>query len=217
MHICPATTIQLIITPAENPKANLNITWTELEILLYKALPEVKSLHIVCSKPERLVRLWMLPEAGLVGVGQSHFFEDFFFGSEGVASDRAYWETFHPSLVASTSAATLEELALGSPAPVTTWQLADEAILEGFGPEAIIKTTKAFKLVGQEEEEETEVEGWEELGPVEAGNKGAELTEEAIAKFLQETEWQPKSFTPSSVYSGDAELYYDGELWLTKA
>jgi hypothetical protein len=107
MHICPATTIQLIITPAENPKANLNITWTELEILLYKALPEVKSLHIVCSKPERLVRLWMLPEAGLVGVGQSHFFEDFFFGSEGVASDRAYRETFHPSLVATTSAATL--------------------------------------------------------------------------------------------------------------
>jgi hypothetical protein len=46
--------------------------------------------------------------------------------------------------------------------------------------------------------------------------KGGEaLTEEAIARFIQETGWKPKSSTPSSIYSGDEALYYDGELWLT--
>jgi hypothetical protein len=52
------------------------------------------------------------------------------------------------------------------------------------------------------------VEGEESRG-------GEALTEEAIARFIQDTGWKPKSSTPSSVYSGDEELYYDGELWLT--
>jgi hypothetical protein len=93
MHINEATTMQLVITPSANSNANLNIIWTELEVLIYKALSEVKKLHIVCSKPERLVRLWMLPEAGLVG-GLNSLFEGYFFGNEGVASKRAYREYF---------------------------------------------------------------------------------------------------------------------------
>jgi hypothetical protein len=42
------------------------------------------------------------------------------------------------------------------------------------------------------------------------------LTGKAIAQFIQETGWAPRSSTPSSVYTGE-EMVYDGELWLTKA
>ena len=107
------STIQLIITPAENPKANLNITWTELQVLLHDALPVVERLHVVCSKPERLVRLWMAPEVGLVGPGKSHWDEDLF-GREGVASDRCYRESLRADLRVTSSAATLRELRDGS-------------------------------------------------------------------------------------------------------
>lgn len=230
IHINEDTTIQLIITPSANLKANLNVTWTELEVLLYEALPVVKKLQIVCRKPERLVRLFMLPEADLVAVGQSHWLEESLIqGSTegGAASDRRYRETFNESLEVSTSAATLDEIAQGRTEEVQTWQLGDEDISEGFGPEARMSTTKAFKLVGRENDEPEvelppEMEGEEEeslkvKGEEEVRGEGATLTEEGIAKLLEETKWKPKPSTTSSIYSGGgSELYYDGELWLTK-
>jgi hypothetical protein len=162
----------------------------------------------------------MLPEGELVGVGQTHWFEDQFFGLASIASDRRYRETFNHALKVTTRAVALEEIAQGSTEEVKTWGLGDEAFLDVSGPEAKISTTKAFKPVGREEEEESGVEPWVGIGLVEeegeVGGGGAELMEEAIAKFLQETKWEPRSFTPSSIYSGPAEeTYYDGELWLT--
>ncbi|KAH8696961.1 hypothetical protein GQ44DRAFT_633655 [Phaeosphaeriaceae sp. PMI808] len=197
IHANKDTTIQLIIEPSKSPKANLNITWTELQVVLHDALPLVKKLHIACSDLSRLVRLWMLPEGGLVRVGQTHFDEDLF-GKEGVASDREYRDTVP-----------LEEL---RGEDMKTWELGVEKVLEGFGRSARISTTRAFRSVGGEEEEGEEEEGveeWEEF----RGEVGKALTEKALEKFVFETGWKPRSATPSSEYSED--VYYDGELWLT--
>ena len=213
IHISEDTTIQLIISPSENSRANLNITWTELEVLLYEALPVVKNLHIVCSKPERLVRLWMTPEGGLVRVGQTHN-DETLWPAETVSSDAKYRESLHPSLAVTTSAASLEEIAQGSAEEVQTWELVEEKVLSGFGPKATISTTKAFKLVGAEEEE-VAVERWEEMREEEVRSQGVELTEEVMEKFLQQTGWEAKPVTPSSTYSGDV-VYRDG-AWLTVA
>ncbi|KAF2823093.1 hypothetical protein CC86DRAFT_329652, partial [Ophiobolus disseminans] len=122
-HINEETTLELVIEPSKNPKANLNITWTELEVLLYEVIPLVKKLHIAWSMPDRLVRLWIAPEAGLVRVGQTHFDENIF-PFETLVSDRKYRES------------------LRSGKEVKTWELVGEKVLAGFGPEAVISTTK---------------------------------------------------------------------------
>ncbi|KAH3906234.1 hypothetical protein HBI56_193990 [Parastagonospora nodorum] len=206
------STIQLVITPAENPKANLNITWTELQVVLHDALPVVQRLHIVCSKPERLVRLWMAPEAGLVGLGKSHWDEEVF-GREGVVSDRDYRESLRADLSLTSSAATLEELEVGSGEVVEERGLVEERVVEGFGVEARFSSTKVFTL--DCEELHRDVEKWEEMVIGDSGvAAGAEpLTEKAIERFIRETGWVPKNSTPSSEYS--VEVEYDGELWLT--
>lgn len=206
------TTLQLLITPSTT--TTLHITWTEIEYMLSQALPIVKKLHIACSKPERLVRLFMLPEGGLARPGASHWDEDLW-PKDTVASDRKYRESLREGLNVTTSVAPLEELAQGSKEEVKEWGLVGEEVLEGFGPETRFSTTKAFKLVG--DREEVEVKEWKEMRTVEGEESmgGNALTEEAIARFIQETGWKPKSSTPSSIYSGDEELYYDGELWLT--
>jgi len=92
--------------------------------------------------------------------------------------------------------------------------LVEEKVLSGFGPKATISTTKAFKLVGAEEEE-VAVERWEEMREEEVRSQGVELTEEVMEKFLQQTGWEAKPVTPSSTYSGDV-VYRDG-AWLTVA
>jgi hypothetical protein len=240
MYVNEDTTIQLIITPPQNPTTNLYITWTALEEILHAALPVVKKLHIVCSQPERLVRLWMLPEGGLIHVGQTHWNKPFFFGEQGVLSDQKYRESLRTELKVTTSSATLDELAQGSQAGVQMWEMVEEQVIEGFGPEAEIKRTKGFKLVGGEEEREMEegflrgvglmtkgfemsgghedarIKEWEDMmsGAGEK-NEGELLTEKAMERFLHETEWKPKKSTPSSIYSVD--VVYDGELWLTVA
>jgi hypothetical protein len=113
IHVNEESTIQVVITPSGNPKANLNITWMELQVVLHEALPVVKGLHVVCSKLERLFRLWMLPEGGLVAPGKSHWNGDLF-GKEVVASDREYRESLRDYLQVTTSVSTLEKLELGS-------------------------------------------------------------------------------------------------------
>jgi hypothetical protein len=204
IHISKDSIIQLVITPSKNPTANLNMTWTELQVILHNALLVVKKLHISCSKPERLVRLWMLPEGGLVAPGKSHWDEDLF---------REYRESLHPELRITTSTATLADLdKRGSQEKVDVRELVKERVVQGLGPKTHFSTTEALQLVG--EEQAKEVEEWEEMQsmPVSTGG-GGELTEKAIAKFIHETGWTPKNSTPSSEYSVD--VVYDGELWLT--
>jgi hypothetical protein len=145
------TTLQLVITPSTT--TTLHITWTEIEYMLSQALPIFKKLHIACSKPERLVRLFMLPEGGLARPGASHWDEDLW-PKDTVASDRKYRESLQEGLEFITSVAKLEELAQESKDEVKQWGLVGEEVLEGFGPEARFSTTKAFKLVGDREEVE---------------------------------------------------------------
>jgi hypothetical protein len=73
----------------------------------------LNKMHIFCSKPERLTRLWMLPEGCSVRVGQTHWDVDCSFHKERVASDQRYRENFQPESIAATSTATLEEIAQG--------------------------------------------------------------------------------------------------------
>jgi hypothetical protein len=86
-----------------------------------------------------------------------------------------------------------------------------ENVVEGFGPEAVFSTTKAFKLVG--EEQIREVKDWEEMMSRAEASEGDELTEKAIEQFIYETEWVPKNSMPNGEYSVPVE--HDGELWLT--
>jgi len=86
--------INIIPSTAEN----LSITWTELYTVLGDALLDAKRVEIECSEPQRLARLFMLPEAGLVGVGVSCV-EKGLFGSEIIASDRDTREALRPDIV----------------------------------------------------------------------------------------------------------------------
>jgi hypothetical protein len=63
------TILEIVIRPSKS--ASLNITWTDIWGVLGDALPATSRLHIVCSKPERLARLYMAEEAEYLGVGQS--------------------------------------------------------------------------------------------------------------------------------------------------
>ncbi|KAF3047943.1 hypothetical protein E8E11_008239 [Didymella keratinophila] len=77
---------------------HLSITWTELYTVLGDALLDVKRIEIECSEPQRLARLFMLPEAELVVVGVSCV-EKGLFGSEITASDRDTREALRPDIV----------------------------------------------------------------------------------------------------------------------
>jgi hypothetical protein len=127
IHINQDTTIQLVIEPLKNSK-NFNVTWTEISVILHDALPIVKRLHVVWSKPERLLRLWCLPEGGLVAPGQSHWFEDWW-RKEGVASDQEVRKSLHRNIKITSSVATLEELEEGSQEVVEERELVEERVV----------------------------------------------------------------------------------------
>jgi hypothetical protein len=78
IYVNPATTLEVVISPSEKTGANLAISWAELGIVLHDALKAVKKVHFVCSKPERLVRLWIGVGEGLIRPGASHWDEDYF-------------------------------------------------------------------------------------------------------------------------------------------
>ncbi|KAL5120741.1 hypothetical protein ACEQ8H_001221 [Pleosporales sp. CAS-2024a] len=213
VHVNQDSTLQIVILPptaSDNGKANLNVSWTELQTVLHDALPVVKRLHFVCSKPERLVRLWVGAEEGLVCPGKSHWDENLF-GTHGLASDRACKEALRSDILVTSSVATLEEIAAGSQETVETRVLVEERVLRGFGEEREFASTKTFVMEG--EERSREVEEWEEMAVPGGQGEGEALTEKALERFLQETGWMPKNQTPSSEYS--VEVEYDGELWLT--
>ncbi|KAH7091329.1 hypothetical protein FB567DRAFT_272198 [Paraphoma chrysanthemicola] len=207
------TTLQLVISPSSGP--TLHITWTDLDFMLPGVLRAIKKLHVACSQPERLARLFSMPEGGLVSPGNSHWDEDDMWLKETVASDRKCRESFQQELKVTTGVATLEEISNGSEEEMKEWELVGEEVVKGFGLETQFSTTKAFALAGAEKE--VEVKEWREMREKvgEEVGGGVALTEEAIARLIQETGWEPRSSTPSSLYSGDEKMYYDGELWLT--
>jgi hypothetical protein len=210
IHINEDTTIQLVVEPLKNSK-NVNVTWTEISVILHDALPVVMRLHVVCSRPERLVRLWCLPEGGLVAPGQSHWFEDWW-NKEGGASDREVRQSLHGDLRVTSGVATLEQLEKGSKEVVEERKLVEERVVKGFGLEMEFSTTKDSRLV--DEEADKEVEEWQEmLSGVKTPSEADALTEKAIERFIQETGWVPKNSTPSSEYS--VSVVYDGECWFT--
>ncbi|KAH7410069.1 hypothetical protein DE146DRAFT_674847 [Phaeosphaeria sp. MPI-PUGE-AT-0046c] len=146
IHLAKDSALQLVISPSSSPKANLNVTWTELRGLLGDALLAVKTLHIVCNRPVCLVRLWATPEAGLVKAGASHWDEDLWC-KETVASDRECRALMHPELKVTTSVATLEELERGIDDVVEERELVKERAVEGFGAEAKFSDTKFLRLL----------------------------------------------------------------------
>ncbi|KAH7081463.1 hypothetical protein BKA63DRAFT_588973 [Paraphoma chrysanthemicola] len=190
------TTLQLVISPSSGP--TLHITWTDLDFMLPGVLRAIKKLHIACIRP-----------------GNSHWDEDDMWLKETVASDRKCRESFQEGLKATNSVATLEEISQESKEEVREWELVEEEVVKGFGLETQFGTTKAFALVSAEKE--VEVKEWSEMRQVEVVKGGEGLTEEAIARLIQKTAWKQRSSTPSSIYSGDEKMYYDGELWLTVA
>jgi hypothetical protein len=208
IHVNEDTTLQLIITPPHKPSKNLNITWTELGTVLGDALKVVKHLRIVCNEPERLVRLWCAGEAGLVRPGETHWGE-YLWDKDTITSDGDVRGWMHPDITisASTSESSQEDIA--------TYELVQERIVDDSG----FSTTNILRLIGSDDEFESrqEVAVWETfLAECQEESQGDALTGKAIAQFIQETGWAPRSSTPSSVYTGE-EMVYDGELWLTKA
>ncbi|KAL6710456.1 hypothetical protein ACN47E_008504 [Coniothyrium glycines] len=161
-------TLHLVITPSE--KEHLGVTWTELYTVLGDVLLDAKQVVIECSRPERLARLFMLPEAELIGVGQCCV-ENALFGEEIVASDRSTREALRNDF----------SLIVGG----EEWVVRD-VVVKGFGSEASFTTKELVKrdcpaeTVGHElEEEEEEVEEkW----------LGVPLTEVSLAKLRAETD-----------------------------
>jgi hypothetical protein len=83
----------MVIRPSKS--ASLNITWTDIWGVLGDALPATNRLHIVCSKPERLARLYMAEEAEYLGVGQSCVEGGLFNNAETVSGERKTRESLH--------------------------------------------------------------------------------------------------------------------------
>jgi hypothetical protein len=207
-YINEETTLQLVITPPPKPTKDLHITWSALYETLFDALKAVKHLHIVCSEPERLARLWRAGEAGLVLPGESCV-EGMMWDKYSVQADRDVRSSLRPDIKVSTSTSTLKE----STQEVTTYELVEERTVEGYGAERTFGTTSVFRRVGEEDSQE--MREWEEMVKEGGSGKGDELSEKVIAEFIKETGWKPRSSTPSSVYSPGYEMFYDGELWLT--
>jgi hypothetical protein len=211
--------LELVIDPAKS--ASLTITWTDIWTVLGDALPAAKQLHIVCSKPERLARLYMLPEAEYVGVGQACNERGLFTDEETVSSERKTREGLHMGLTVTASKHTVEDIDNGaSSVEVDVWRLVEEEVRDEFRPEAKVFATKTFEYVEVDSIRQMSVMqlhnaakasplpvqdcGVEESGlEVEEVVKkpGDRLTEDALAKHLAEME---KLF-PKSPYQDDGE------------
>lgn len=203
-----ATTLQLIISPPKKPSSkNLNITWTELQTVLGEALTDAKDIHIVCSQPQRLARLFMLPEAELVGVGESCI-ETGLWGKDVVASDREAREALHGEVLVTTSKWTVEEMEEGQGSSFDVWRTREEEAVEGFGETGRVFKTRGFERVEVEqgaawrsvgelndlaersrlgqEEDDREVEEVPAGDEEKVEGEGDELTAEAVERHIAE-------------------------------
>lgn len=225
-----STILEIVIKPSKS--ATLNITWTDIWGVLGDALPATKRLHIACTQPERLARLYMAEEAEYLGVGQSCVEAGLFNNAETVSGERKTRQSLHTHLTVTASKHTVEEIDQNaSEKEVTVWKMTKHTFSE-FGPEAKVSASKGLARVEVDnackmsvkqlhdaartfalpaEEGEGEVSGVEE--EVEE-KSGAELTEDAIAKHLEcQGLWPPKAkdfdWDPEgSVASGDDEAVW---------
>jgi hypothetical protein len=157
------------------------------------------------------VRLWCAGEAGLVCPGETHWGE-YLWNKDTITSDRDVrgWMRPDTTISISTSESSQEVIA--------TYELAQERVVDS--STSSFTTTNVLHLIGSDDEFESrqEVATWESfVAECQEESQGDALTEKAIAQFIQEIRWTPRSSTPSSVYTGEEEMFYDGELWLTKA
>ncbi|KAH6633467.1 hypothetical protein C7974DRAFT_423797 [Boeremia exigua] len=182
-------TLHLIILPST--AEHLSITWTEVYTVLGDALLDAQKVEIECSQPERLARLFMLPEAELVGVGSSCV-DRCLFGSEIISSDRETREALRPDISVFVGT---EEYVL------------EEERVEGFFGEEGFETkgfTKRSALYFQDADpavdEETEALYFQdaevESQSAEKGS-GEELTEDGLARLCAEM----KKLFPSTSHS----------------
>jgi hypothetical protein len=198
---------------------HLSITWTELYTVLGDALLDAKRVEIECSEPQRLARLFMLPEAELVGVGVSCV-EKGLYGSEIIASDRDTREALRPDIVvcAGKEEYVLEEekiegffgeegfatkgfsktSAKDVDRPDSVEACAQDAKVELDG-EAVGDEAEAqdAELEPQSVKEEEFEEKWEET----AKGSGGQLTEEVLERFCTEVD---KLF-PKTAYSAKSD------------
>ncbi|KAF2124185.1 hypothetical protein P153DRAFT_401277 [Dothidotthia symphoricarpi CBS 119687] len=109
----PATTpLEIVVEVAGDKKkgTGLNVTWTELAIILGDALPAATRVHVVCRDLNRLERLWMQHRAGDVVVGEA-VSEEVLFSAEALEMDREVQRGLHRGLVVTASGYTMGELA----------------------------------------------------------------------------------------------------------
>jgi hypothetical protein len=103
--------LQLIINPTTSKSDDAsNITWTDIWSVLGDALIAVRKLHVVCSKPERLARLFMSEEGEYVGVGQSCVESGLFNNPESVLGERKTRDSLYEHLTATASKYTVEDI-----------------------------------------------------------------------------------------------------------
>lgn len=211
--------LQIIIHPSNS--ASLSITWADIWGVLGDALLAAKQLHIVCRQPERLARLFMLEEAEWLGVGQACNEAGLFTNDESVSGERKTRESLQTRLSVTASRYTVEELDEGGRMlrdDVSAWKLVEERITARFGPKADWSSTEAFSRVEADVDSVSTVwqlhsaakalevpsqvieeggEGNEEADEMESS--GMELTEDAVAKHLEECRmiWPPEPKDPS--------------------
>ena len=175
--------LHLIITPSK--AEHLSITWTELYTVLGDALLDAKKVVIECSEPARLARLFMLPEADFVGVGQSCV-EVGMFGSEIISSDRETREALRGDIC----------VCVGD----EEWVLKEE-VVEGFGEEKGFETkgfvkTSALYFQDAEGAEGVEAEALY-FQDAEVEGSGVRLTEDALERLRAEM----TNLFPEKVYT----------------
>ncbi|KAL1794198.1 hypothetical protein ACET3X_007619 [Alternaria dauci] len=231
------TILEIVIRPSKS--ASLKITWTDIWGVLGDALPATSRLHIVCSEPERLARLYMAEEAEYLGVGQSCVEGGLFNNAETVSGERKTRQSLHAHLTVTASKHTVEEIDQNaSEKEVTVWKITDQQSSDDFGPEAKTFTTRALARVEVDntsnmsvaqlhdaartfalparEEVEGKVEGGEEGGEeVEVVKSGVELTEDAVAKHLEECArlWVPKPKDPNWDPEGSVAAEENDSVW----
>jgi hypothetical protein len=209
------TILEIVIRPSKS--ASLNITWTDIWGVLGDALPAISRLHIVCSKPERLARLYMAEEAEYLGVGQSCIEGGLFNNIETVSGERKTRESLHAHLTVTASKHTVEDIEQNaSENEVTVWKMANYNF-SGFGPEAKVFASRSLALVEVDNASKMTVKQLHNAartfalpagkvervvsgGEAEVEEKsGAQLTEDAVAKHLEECArlWVPKPKDPN--------------------
>jgi hypothetical protein len=220
-------TLHLNVIPST--AEHLSLTWTELYTVLGDALLDAKRVEIECGEPQRLARLFMLPEAELVGVGVSCV-EKGLYGSEIIASDRDTREALRPDIFvcAGKEEYVLEEekiegffgeegfatkgfsktSAKDADRPDSVEACAQDAKVELEG-EAVGDEAEAqvAKVEPQLEKEEDSGEEWEET----AKGSREQLTEEALERFCTEFDrlFPQTAYTAKSDPGGSIEPELD--------